>query len=124
MGPGGGWWWGREAGDQRKEAGGEPSRSDRSARLKGNYGRGPQGRSRKRYLPPPASPGQRARCPGSMVYLNPMRPWIPFAALALALSPLLVVHPVRVSGHSMEPALAEGDLRWALRAWASSAPRR
>ena len=59
-----------------------------------------------------------------MVYLNPMRPWIPFAALALALSPLLVVHPVRVSGHSMEPALAEGDLRWALRAWASSAPRR
>jgi signal peptidase I len=53
-----------------------------------------------------------------------MRPWIPFAALALALSPLLVVHPVRVTGHSMEPALAEGDLRWALRAWASPAPRR
>ena len=53
-----------------------------------------------------------------------MRPWIPLAALALALSPLLVVHPVRVSGHSMEPALAEGDLRWALRAWASPAPRR
>jgi signal peptidase I len=53
-----------------------------------------------------------------------MRPWIPLAALALALSPLLVVHPVRVSGHSMEPALAEGDRRWALRAWASGAPRR
>lgn len=53
-----------------------------------------------------------------------MRPWIPLAALALALSPLLVLHPVRVSGHSMEPALAEGDLRWALRAWASPAPHR
>ncbi len=53
-----------------------------------------------------------------------MRPWIPLAALALALSPLLVVHPVRVSGHSMAPALADGDLRWALRAWATHAPRR
>lgn len=53
-----------------------------------------------------------------------MRHWIPPAALALALSPLLVVHPVQVSGHSMEPALADGDLRWALRAWASPAPRR
>ncbi|HEX7552720.1 MAG TPA: signal peptidase I [Geothrix sp.] len=53
-----------------------------------------------------------------------MRPWIPLAALALALSPLLVVHPVRVSGHSMEPALTEGDLRWALRGWASPAPQR
>ena len=53
-----------------------------------------------------------------------MRPWIPFAALALALSPLLVLHPVRVTGHSMEPALADGDLRWALRTWASPAPRR
>jgi signal peptidase I len=53
-----------------------------------------------------------------------MRPWIPLAALALALSPLAVVHPVRVSGHSMEPALADGGLRWALRAWASHPPRR
>lgn len=53
-----------------------------------------------------------------------MRPWIPLAALALALSPLAVVHPVRVSGHSMEPALHDGSLRWALRAWASHAPRR
>jgi len=53
-----------------------------------------------------------------------MRPWIPFAALALALSPLGVVHPVHVSGHSMEPALANGDLRCALRAWAGHAPRR
>ncbi len=53
-----------------------------------------------------------------------MKIWIPIAALALALSPLLVVHPVRVSGQSMVPALHEGDLRWALRAWASHAPRR
>ncbi|HJW71530.1 MAG TPA: signal peptidase I [Geothrix sp.] len=53
-----------------------------------------------------------------------MRPWIPIAALALALSPLFVVHPVRVSGHSMEPTFMDGDLRWALRTWASHAPRR
>jgi signal peptidase I len=53
-----------------------------------------------------------------------VRPWIPIAALALALSPLAVVHPVRVSGRSMEPALRDGDLAWALRAWASHAPRR
>ena len=53
-----------------------------------------------------------------------MRPWIPIAALALALSPLLIVHPVRISGHSMNPALHDGDLRWALRPWASHAPRR
>lgn len=52
-----------------------------------------------------------------------MRFWLPLAALALALSPLLVVHPVRVAGHSMEPALHDGDLRWALRAWASHPPR-
>jgi signal peptidase I len=53
-----------------------------------------------------------------------MRYWVPLAAVALALSPLLVVHPVRISGHSMEPALKEGDLRWAQRAWASHAPKR
>jgi signal peptidase I len=53
-----------------------------------------------------------------------MRPWIPLAALVVALSPLLVVHPVRVSGRSMEPALRDGNLRWALWAWASHAPRR
>jgi signal peptidase I len=53
-----------------------------------------------------------------------MRPWLPLAALAMALSPLLVVHPVRISGRSMEPALVDADLRWALRAWASHAPRR
>ncbi|WP_243382232.1 signal peptidase I [Geothrix alkalitolerans] len=53
-----------------------------------------------------------------------MKPWIPLAALALALSPLTVLHPIRVSGHSMEPALRDGDLRWAVRAWASHRPRR
>ena len=53
-----------------------------------------------------------------------MRPWIPPAALALALSPLAVVHPVRVSGRSMAPALKDGELVWALRAWASHAPQR
>ncbi|HEX9009547.1 MAG TPA: signal peptidase I [Holophagaceae bacterium] len=53
-----------------------------------------------------------------------MKPWIPLAALALALSPLAVVHPVRVTGHSMEPALRSGDLRWVLRAWACPAPKR
>lgn len=53
-----------------------------------------------------------------------MRPWVPAVALALALSPLAVVHPVRISGRSMEPALRDGDLRVALRAWAAGAPRR
>ena len=53
-----------------------------------------------------------------------MRPWIPLAALALALSPLFVVHPVRVSGQSMKPTLMDGDLRWSLRAWATHPPRR
>ena len=53
-----------------------------------------------------------------------MKIWIPLTALTLTLSPLVVVHPVWVSGHSMEPALADGDLRWALQPWASHAPRR
>lgn len=45
------------------------------------------------------------------------------AALALALSPLIFLHPVRISGHSMEPLLRDGDLRLALRAWCAGAPR-
>lgn len=52
------------------------------------------------------------------------RPWIPLAALALAISPLAVVHPIRVAGRSMEPALRADEVRWILRAWASHAPRR
>ena len=53
----------------------------------------------------------------------PGKIWIPFAALALALAPLAAVHPVRVSGRSMEPTLRDGDLRWVLRAWISPAPK-
>jgi signal peptidase I len=53
-----------------------------------------------------------------------MKAWLPFLALGLALSPLTVVHPVRISGHSMEPALRDGSLGFALRAWATHAPRR
>lgn len=51
-----------------------------------------------------------------------MKPWIPLIALALALSPLTVVHPVRVQGHSMEPTLRNGQIGWALRNWAAGAP--
>ena len=53
-----------------------------------------------------------------------MKPWIPIVAFALALSPLLVVHPLRIEGRSMEPAMREGELRLALRSWAATAPRR
>lgn len=53
-----------------------------------------------------------------------VKPWLPLAAVALALSPLAVVHPVWVSGRSMAPALQDGELRWSLRTWASHAPRR
>lgn len=53
-----------------------------------------------------------------------MKPWLPLAALALALSPLAVVHPVRIAGRSMEPTLQDGNLRFALRAWVSPEPRR
>ena len=52
------------------------------------------------------------------------RHWLPLLALALALSPLAVVHPLWVSGRSMEPELRNGEWRWVLRAWASHAPRR
>jgi signal peptidase I len=53
-----------------------------------------------------------------------MKLWIPFAALALALSPLAVVHPVRVSGKSMEPTLIDGSLHLALRSWCAGTPVR
>lgn len=53
-----------------------------------------------------------------------MKPWLPLAALLVALAPLAVVQPVRISGRSMEPALADGALRFAVRAWATHAPRR
>ena len=53
-----------------------------------------------------------------------MKAWVYAAALALALLPLAVVHPVQVKGRSMEPAFRNGDRAWALRAWAAGAPRR
>jgi signal peptidase I len=43
-------------------------------------------------------------------------------AVALALTPLAVVHPVRVQGASMAPALQDGQLCWALRAWCAGRP--
>ena len=52
-----------------------------------------------------------------------MKPWVPLAALGLALSPLAVVHPATVRGRSMEPTLHSGDRIWVLRAWAAGAPR-
>lgn len=53
-----------------------------------------------------------------------MKPWITLAALALALAPLAIVHPVRISGRSMEPAFTDGSLHFALRAWCLGAPSR
>lgn len=44
------------------------------------------------------------------------------AALALGLAPLAVVHPVRIAGGSMEPALRDGQMRVALRAWCAGRP--
>jgi signal peptidase I len=45
------------------------------------------------------------------------------AALALVASPLAFLHPVRISGRSMEPRLKDGEVRLALRAWCAGAPR-
>ncbi len=53
-----------------------------------------------------------------------MKPWVPLVALALALSPLAAIHPVRVSGSSMEPGLHDGDMVWALWAWCAGKPER
>lgn len=52
-----------------------------------------------------------------------MKAWIPLAALALAASPLAVLHPLRIHGRSMEPTLRDGERRWVLRAWAAGPPR-
>ncbi|MCE1229250.1 MAG: signal peptidase I [Firmicutes bacterium] len=48
---------------------------------------------------------------------------MPFLALGLALAPLSVLHPVRVSGHSMEPTLKQGQRCWVLRAWVAGSPK-
>ena len=53
-----------------------------------------------------------------------MKPWVPIAALVLALSPLLVIHPVHISGRSMEPALPDSKLVWALWSWCAGTPKR
>lgn len=52
-----------------------------------------------------------------------MRPWVPLAALALALSPLALLHPARVTGRSMQPTLPDGTIVWVLRAWAAGEPK-
>ena len=49
--------------------------------------------------------------------------WAFGAALALALTPLAFVHPVRIQGRSMEPTLRDGQVRLALRAWCAGRPR-
>ena len=53
-----------------------------------------------------------------------MKFWWPIVALAAATLPLAIVHPLRVTGHSMEPALRSGELRMALRGWWAGSPRR
>ena len=52
------------------------------------------------------------------------RLWPYGLALAIALSPLMVLHPVKVEGHSMEPGLRDGQLVLALRPWCAGAPAR
>ncbi len=53
-----------------------------------------------------------------------MKPWVPLAALGLALSPLLGLRPAFVQGESMAPTYHPGALVWGLRAWAAGAPAR
>ncbi len=53
-----------------------------------------------------------------------MKFWIPLLALGLALSPLALVHPVRVQGRSMEPTLRSGQILWVIRGWAAGTPER
>ena len=43
-------------------------------------------------------------------------------ALALALTPMAVLHPVRIVGRSMQPCLRPGSVRLALRAWCAGTP--
>jgi len=44
------------------------------------------------------------------------------AALALAMAPLAFLHPVRISGRSMEPGLRPGAVCLAMRPWCAGAP--
>jgi signal peptidase I len=52
------------------------------------------------------------------------RLWLYGSALAIALSPLAAIHPLKVDGHSMEPGLRDGQLVWVLRPWCAGPPRR
>jgi signal peptidase I len=51
-----------------------------------------------------------------------IRAWHLGAALALALTPLAVLHPVRIAGRSMAPRLRPGAVCLALRAWCAGPP--
>lgn len=53
-----------------------------------------------------------------------MKPWGVILALGMAVAPLTVIHPARISGHSMEPTLRSGQVVWVLRAWAAGSPKR
>lgn len=53
-----------------------------------------------------------------------MKRWVPLLALGIALTPLAVLHPVRIQGRSMEPTLKSGHLGWVLRRWAAGSPLR
>jgi signal peptidase I len=53
-----------------------------------------------------------------------MKPWVPASAIALAILPLAFVHPLKVAGQSMEPALKAGSVCLAVRAWCAGAPHR
>ncbi|HET6330644.1 MAG TPA: signal peptidase I [Holophagaceae bacterium] len=54
-----------------------------------------------------------------------MRRFWPYGlAFALALSPLAVLHPVKVEGHSMEPGLRDRQLVFALWSWCAGPPQR
>lgn len=50
------------------------------------------------------------------------RPGLLGAALAVALAPAAFLHPVRISGRSMEPRMVPGTVCLALRAWCAGVP--
>ena len=52
------------------------------------------------------------------------RLWPYGLALLLALSPLALLHPVKVEGMSMEPSFRDGQLVWALWPWCAGEPAR
>ena len=52
------------------------------------------------------------------------RLWPYGLALLIALSPLAILHPTTVEGHSMDPRFQDGEWVWVLRAWCAGAPAR